>query len=305
MASARATVCPYTHLEPGFYPAPNGTIAVPAADHAQLVRFATNTAAEIAAAVAKERQAQLEARADITTALVETHGAQVAAQKDQVDQVKGLLADARDELRDREGRLRVLFTERQDDLGKREALSERVHVAEARDARIALDDVRDLRSKQLAVHVASINGDLWGKGLELGFRQLGPLVPLLGAAMLGKANGTTNGADVDGSLHSNPSELCFALCQLLWRLRDPHLVACLGQALLALGTHPALQDLGTAIRDAAPDAFQAVILVLAQMQSAPSAPSASTPSSGGATAAAPSASTNGAPHHTEPAAPAA
>jgi hypothetical protein len=89
------------------------------------------------------------------------------------------------------------------------------------------------------------------------------------------------GGPVDTTIaDDDPPPLCLAICQLAWRVRDPDLVAALATTLLVLSQQPALQGLGAALMNEAPDAFSVLVTLLAQTQ--PKTPTAAP--SGGANA---------------------
>lgn len=289
--------CPYVHLEPGYYPAVNGTIAVPAGDHAQLVRLATNASGAIAEAVNQERQSQLQARADALTLQAEVHNVAIGSLQEQ-------LQDARKEINDRGETIRTLIKERHDDVRTMGESQTRAIVAENKDKRLDAETKETELRLQLDALGRQLDHQLYREGFAFFGRLLGPVVPMLVArANSAKPSGPTVETTIE-DLHADPPPLCAALCQFLWKVRDPQVVAALGMALQRLAMFEQLQGLGAALQEANPEGFAAVIAVIAVLMNQPeaaapaSAPSAST-SSGGPTSAPVSTATT----PTEPAVP--
>jgi hypothetical protein len=261
---------------------------------ARLLDIATNATTKIREAVAAERVVQLQARADVITAITEQHRSTTAS-------LEGQLADARAEVKDREDRIRVLLGERHDDVGKLGTLHERAVTAEHRDAQIAAKSQEDERRVQLEAIKAKLNNDLMRDGLKFFGDKTTQILPLVlpAAATNGAAKGSKvvdtiigePGAAAAPSLQEEPPPLCFAIAQLMWRVRDPDLVGLLAIALSQVALLPGLQGLGAKLSQEAPDAF-AVVAALVRAEAAkasisvPSTPLAGTP---------PSASTNGTP----------
>jgi hypothetical protein len=256
------------HLPAGYYAALIGTVPIPQRQYEQLLELANNSTAHIERAVQTERTQQLQARSDITTALVEQHR---LANEGLTNQ----LVDARDELRDREQRIRALLSERHDDVGKLAQLNERAVSAENRDLEIQAKDNHDKRQAELDALKLRLDSELMGKGLE----HLSSTVPKLLVAYRATSGDAspTKPANDSAIANTDPPPLCFAVAQLAWRIRDPDLVAALGATLSVLSAHPSLQALGVALANEAPEAFAQVAAILAKMSASTPSPAGPTP----------------------------
>jgi len=236
--------CSLPHLPENHYAAPIGTVPVVAAEHANLVALGVNASANIARAVAEEREHQNRSRADLLTAIGEQHEAANA-------DLRGLLSDARAALQDREKVIGDLIRERHADVAKVGEVNERAVRAENRDLRIQADDLANSRKAALEELSIRLDHHALGQGMELTAR----LLPGLVMAVRG---GPSTAAEVAADLQNDPPPLCFAIVQLAWRIRDPDLIYILAQTLNLLQGHPSFQALGLQLSREAPEAFAQV-----------------------------------------------
>jgi hypothetical protein len=260
------TGCRRPHLSEGFYAAPVGTVPVDQDRLARLVSLSSNATAEIEKARQSEAQAQLRARADLIDALNDSHRQQIdqmaETHRHQSEHQKAALEEALAEVKDREERIRKLLSERHDDVGRLALANERAVSAEHRDRRLDLELQSNAKQMDLEALRAHLNAQLWQEG----FRTAGSFLPhlpgLLGMSSAGSGeNGPPSKTEI---LEQDPPPLCMALCHLLWGVRRRAVVARLEETLRALAEMPELHPLGLALMNEAPEAFQAVVLVLNQ-----------------------------------------
>ena len=252
-ASGKGAACPYPHLPEGHYAAAIGTIPVDAQQWERTASLALNSQAAIDKAVKDERTAQTEARADLTQAITDQH-------QTTVEHLNAALKDARDELRDREGRLRSLLTALEADIAKIMAAEHKAAIAEHRDKGLEVENDKHERSTQLGALQTRLNAELTLHGINEASRLIGPALPLLAA----KAGGNAPPPSQKDLLESDPPPVAMAIVHFFWRQRDMDILVRLSRVVLGMAALPQLQELGAAMRQQAPTEFAALSAALVQ-----------------------------------------